>query len=191
HALKKQKPCFILECKKQSPSLGLLRQDFNLYKIANIYKKYANAISVLTDEKYFHGNFKFIKEIRNYLDQPILCKDFFIDPYQVYLARYYHADAILLMLSILNNDEYLHMSNIAQKMNMDVLTEIHTKEELKRAITLKAKIIGINNRNLHDLSINLKNTADLAPLIPNNVTIISESGLQTHHQIKRLSKFVG
>ncbi|MDE5285430.1 MAG: bifunctional indole-3-glycerol-phosphate synthase TrpC/phosphoribosylanthranilate isomerase TrpF, partial [Buchnera aphidicola] len=190
-ALKKQKPFFILECKKKSPSLGLLRKDFNLYKIAQIYKKYASAVSVLTDEKYFNGDFKFIKKIRHYLDQPILCKDFFIDPYQVYLARYYHADAILLMLSILNNDEYLNMSHIAKKMNMDVLTEIHTQKELKRAIDLNAKIIGINNRNLHDLSINLQNTSNLAPLIPNNITVISESGLQTHRQIKYFSKFVG
>ncbi|CAL4326339.1 bifunctional indole-3-glycerol-phosphate synthase TrpC/phosphoribosylanthranilate isomerase TrpF [Buchnera aphidicola] len=190
NALKKKKPCFILECKKKSPSLGTIRNDFNLVKIANVYKKYASAISVLTDEKYFDGNLKFIKIVRECVSQPILCKDFFIDPYQVYLARYYNADAILLMLSVLNDTQYKNLYDIAKELNMGILTEVNNLTELKRAIRLNVDIIGINNRNLHDLSINLNRTRILSPLIKKNITIISESGITKYRQIRELSKFV-
>ncbi|AWH90508.1 bifunctional indole-3-glycerol-phosphate synthase TrpC/phosphoribosylanthranilate isomerase TrpF [Buchnera aphidicola (Melanaphis sacchari)] len=189
NSLKNTRPFFILECKKKSPSLGILRKKFNLVKIANIYKKYASSVSVLTDEKYFHGNLKFINIIRQCVAQPILCKDFFIDSYQIYLARYYNADAILLMLSILNDTQYIELSKIAQKLNMGILTEINNFSELKRAIHLKASIIGINNRNLHDLSIDLNRTRTLAPLIKKKI-IISESGIQKNYQVKELSKIV-
>lgn len=190
NALKGEKPCFILECKKKSPSLGIIRNDFNLVKIANIYKKYASAISVLTDEKYFDGNLKFISIVRRSVSQPILCKDFFIDPYQVYLARYYNADAILLMLSILDDIQYKELSIIAKKLNMGILTEVNNISELNRAIKLKADIIGINNRNLHDLSIDLNRTRMLAPLIKKDILVISESGIKKYRQVKELSKFV-
>lgn len=187
--LKRKRPFFILECKKSSPSLGIIRKNFNLIEIANIYKKYASAISVLTDEKYFNGNIEYINIVRKCVYQPILCKDFFIDPYQVYLARYYNADAILLMLSVLNDVQYIELSRIAKELNMGILTEINNLEELKRAIKLNASVIGINNRNLHDLSIDLNRTRSLSPLIKNSI-IISESGIKTHHQIKELSKIV-
>ncbi|QFQ32454.1 bifunctional indole-3-glycerol-phosphate synthase TrpC/phosphoribosylanthranilate isomerase TrpF [Buchnera aphidicola (Aphis fabae)] len=187
--LKNKNPFFILECKKSSPSLGVIKKKFNLIKISNVYKKYASAISVLTDEKYFQGNLKFINIVRNHVSQPILCKDFFIDPYQVYLARYYNADAILLMLSILNNKQYVILSEIAKKLNMGILTEVNNIEELNRAIKLNASIVGINNRNLHDLSIDLNRTRTLSPLIKNKI-IISESGITQHSQIKELSKMV-
>ncbi|WP_295164492.1 bifunctional indole-3-glycerol-phosphate synthase TrpC/phosphoribosylanthranilate isomerase TrpF [uncultured Buchnera sp.] len=187
--LKEKRPFFILECKKSSPSLGIIRKNFNLIEIANIYKKYASAISVLTDEKYFNGNIEYINIVRKCVYQPILCKDFFIDPYQVYLARYYNADAILLMLSVLNDVQYVELSSIAKELNMGILTEINNIEELKRAIKLNASIIGINNRNLHDLSIDLNRTRSLSPLIKNRI-IISESGIKTHYQIKELSKIV-
>ncbi|QCI24354.1 bifunctional indole-3-glycerol-phosphate synthase TrpC/phosphoribosylanthranilate isomerase TrpF [Buchnera aphidicola (Muscaphis stroyani)] len=190
HSLKKKHPFFILECKKKSPSLGVIRKNFDLLYIASVYKKYASAISVLTDEKYFDGNFSFINTIRKHVDQPILCKDFFVDPYQIYLSRYYYADAILLMLSILNNEQYKKMSKIAMQLNMGIITEINNKKELERAIELKAKIIGINNRNLHDLSIDLNRTRFLAPLIKKNVIIISESGIKKYHEVKDLSRFV-
>ncbi|QCI20417.1 bifunctional indole-3-glycerol-phosphate synthase TrpC/phosphoribosylanthranilate isomerase TrpF [Buchnera aphidicola (Brachycaudus cardui)] len=190
HSLKKKKPFFILECKKKSPSLGIIRNDFNLVQIANVYKKYASAISVLTDEKYFDGNLEFINIVRKCVSQPILCKDFFIDPYQVYLARYYKADAILLMLSVLNDRQYTELYTIAKKLNMGVLTEVNNLTELKRAFHLNADIIGINNRNLHDLSIDLNRTRILSQLIKKNIIIISESGIEKYRQIKELSKFV-
>lgn len=188
-SLKNKNPCFILECKKASPSLGVIKKNFDLLEIANVYKRYASAVSVLTDEKYFYGNLKFINIIKNYLSQPILCKDFFIDPYQVYLARYYNADAILLMLSILNNEQYIVLSTIAKKLNMGILTEINNITELNRAIQLNAEIIGINNRNLHDLSIDLNRTRTLSSLIKNKI-IISESGITKNSQIKEFSKIV-
>lgn len=189
NALKNKNPFFILECKKSSPSLGVIKKNFNLIEISNVYKKYASAISVLTDEKYFHGNLKFISIVRNNVYQPILCKDFFIDSYQVYLARYYKADAILLMLSILDNKQYMMLYNIAKELNMEVLTEVNNTTELHRAIQLNALIIGINNRNLHDLSIDLNRTKILSPLIKNRI-IISESGITENAQIKELSKMV-
>ncbi|QCI17675.1 bifunctional indole-3-glycerol-phosphate synthase TrpC/phosphoribosylanthranilate isomerase TrpF [Buchnera aphidicola (Acyrthosiphon lactucae)] len=190
NSLKEKKPCFILEYKKTSPSLGIIRNNFDLVEISNVYRKYASCVSVLTDEKYFHGNLKFIKIVRKYVTQPILCKDFFIDPYQVYLARYYDADAILLMLSVLDDIMYQELSRIAKKLNMSILTEVNNKEELKRAIQLNADIIGINNRNLHDLSIDLNRTRILSNLIKKDIIIISESGITKYRQIKELSKFV-
>ncbi|QCI22141.1 bifunctional indole-3-glycerol-phosphate synthase TrpC/phosphoribosylanthranilate isomerase TrpF [Buchnera aphidicola] len=189
-SLKEKNPVFILECKKQSPSLGVIRNNFDLIQISKIYKKYASSISVLTDEKYFDGKFEFIPVVRKHTSQPILCKDFFIDPYQIYLARYYKADAILLMLSVLNDSQYETLSKIAKKLNMGVLTEINNIVELKRAIQLNADIVGINNRNLHDLSIDLNRTRKLSSLLPKNMTIISESGIKKYSQVRELSKFV-
>ncbi|AHG61828.1 bifunctional indole-3-glycerol-phosphate synthase TrpC/phosphoribosylanthranilate isomerase TrpF [Buchnera aphidicola] len=190
NALKKTRPFFILECKKKSPSLGIIRKNFDLLEISNVYKKYASAISVLTDEQYFNGNLKFIDIIRKNVSQPILCKDFFIDPYQVYLARYYNADAILLMLSVLNDIQYQQLSEIAKKLNMGILTEVNNETELKRALILNANIIGINNRNLHDLSIDLNRTRMLAPLINKDTIIVSESGIKKYRQVRELGKFV-
>ncbi|CAL4322382.1 Tryptophan biosynthesis protein TrpCF [Buchnera aphidicola (Protaphis terricola)] len=187
--LKNKSPFFILEYKRKSPSLGIIKKNFNLIQISHIYKKYASAVSVLTDEKYFGGDLKFINIVKNYVFQPVLCKDFFIDPYQVYLARFYNADAILLMLSVLNNEQYIILSKIAKKLNMGILTEINNIEELNRAIELNAKIIGINNRNLHNLSIDLNRTKILSALI-NDRIIISESGINQYSQIKELSKIV-
>ncbi|WAI12034.1 MAG: bifunctional indole-3-glycerol-phosphate synthase TrpC/phosphoribosylanthranilate isomerase TrpF [Buchnera aphidicola (Macrosiphum albifrons)] len=190
NSLKEKKPCFILEYKKKSPSLGIIRNNFDLVKISNVYKKYASAVSVLTDEKYFHGNLNFINVVRQCVSQPILCKDFFIDSYQVYLARYYNADAILLMLSVLDDIKYKELSSIAKKLNMGILTEVNNIQELQRALKLNADIIGINNRNLHDLSIDLNRTRILSGLIKKDIIIISESGIKKYREIKELSKFV-
>ncbi len=188
-ALSKDRSVFILECKKASPSKGLIRDDFDLDLIASIYKNHADVISVLTDEKYFQGNLEFITKIRTQVTQPVLCKDFIVDPYQIYLARYYQADAILLMLSVLDDDAYKAYRDTAHSLNMGVLTEVSNNDELLRAIALDAKIIGINNRNLRDLSIDLKRTKELAVKIPADRIIISESGINTHHQVKDLSRY--
>ncbi|BFI91049.1 bifunctional indole-3-glycerol-phosphate synthase TrpC/phosphoribosylanthranilate isomerase TrpF [Enterobacterales bacterium endosymbiont of Anomoneura mori] len=189
-SLKKKKTVFILECKKASPSKGIIRKNFNISKIISIYKKYADAISVLTDEKYFKGDFNFLNEVNKKTNLPILCKDFIIDEYQIYLARYYKADAILLMLSILNDEKYIKFKKIAESLNMNVLTEIINEDELNRAIKLNAKIIGINNRNLHDLSIDLNRTIKLSIKIPKNIIIISESGIKNNLQVRKISKYV-
>ncbi|MDB6367678.1 bifunctional indole-3-glycerol-phosphate synthase TrpC/phosphoribosylanthranilate isomerase TrpF [Photorhabdus bodei] len=188
-ALNSEQTVFILECKKASPSKGVIRQDFDPIQIAKIYQPYATAISVLTDEKYFQGNYEFLRLVSDTVHQPVLCKDFIIDPYQVYLARYYQADAILLMLSVLDDQQYITLSELAHSLNMGVLTEISSEEERARAVALKAKVIGINNRNLRDLSIDLNRTKQLAPQLPEETIVISESGIHQHQQIRELSHY--
>lgn len=186
-ALSGDNTVFILECKKASPSKGLIREAFDLDYIVSVYGDYANAISVLTDEKYFQGRFEFLPQVRAQVTQPVLCKDFMVDPYQVYLARHYQADAILLMLSVLNDDQYRELAAVAHDLGMGVLTEVSNEQELERAIALQAKVIGINNRNLRDLTTDLNRTKQLAPLIPQGTIIISESGIYTHQQVRDLA----
>ncbi len=181
---------FIFECKKASPSKGLIRPDFDVTAIAKIYDKYAAAISVLTDEKYFQGNFAYLANVCQSVSCPVLNKDFFIDSYQVHLARYYGADAILLMLSVLSDAEYLELANVAQHYNLAILTEISNEQERDRAINLGAKMIGINNRNLRDLSTDISRTFDFAPTLPDDIIIISESGIYTNDQVRELAPAV-
>jgi len=181
---------FILECKKASPSKGLIRPDFDVKAICQTYDKYAAAISVLTDEKYFQGNFEYLKLVTETVNCPVLNKDFFIDTYQVYLARYYGADAILLMLSVLSDEEYIELAAVAERYNLAVLTEISTVEERNRAIKLNAKMIGINNRNLRDLSTDIARTFDFAPTLPDDTIIISESGIYSSEQVRELAPAV-
>lgn len=188
-ALDQPESVFILECKKASPSKGLIREEFDLDLIASTYKNYASAISVLTDEKYFQGDFEYITKVREQVTQPVICKDFIVDPYQIYLARHYNADAILLMLSVLDDDAYQAYRDTAHSLQMGVLTEVSNEQELVRAIALNAKIIGINNRNLRDLSIDLDRTRVLAAKIPADRIVISESGIYSHAQVKDLSQY--
>eukprot|EP00487_Bulimina_marginata_P009276 TRINITY_DN3647_c0_g1_i1.p1 TRINITY_DN3647_c0_g1~~TRINITY_DN3647_c0_g1_i1.p1 ORF type:complete len:179 (+),score=66.40 TRINITY_DN3647_c0_g1_i1:74-610(+) len=143
-------------------------------------------MSVLTDTKYFQGSFDYLEFVRSQVDQPLICKDFFIDEYQVYMARIYGGDAILLMLSVLNDEEYTALHKVADSLNMAVLTEV-SNEEVHRALDLNAKIIGINNRDLRDLSTDLATTEKLRKLIPEDRVVISESGIYTHQDVKRLA----
>lgn len=185
----KGKTAFILECKKASPSKGLIRADFSPAKIAKTYGNYASAISVLTDEKYFQGDFAFLPQVRNEVSVPVLCKDFIVDPYQIYLARHHQADAVLLMLSVLNDEQYAELATVAKSLNMGILTEAISEEEIQRAIALGAEVIGINNRDLRDLKIDLNRTKTLAPLVPKDRVVICESGIYNHAQVKELSHF--
>ena len=189
-ALAKENAGFVLECKKASPSKGLIRADFDVLEIANIYNKYAAAISVLTDMKYFQGKHDYLKLVSESVDCPVLNKDFFIDEYQIHLGRYYGADAILLMLSVLSDEEYLQLAAVAKSYNMAILTEVSNVEETERAIKLDAKLIGINNRNLRDLSTDLTRTFELAPMIPSDRLILSESGIYTNKQVRELAPAV-
>lgn len=179
---------FILECKKASPSKGLIRNDFNLEAIADVYGKYATAISVLTDEPFFQGDFAFLPRVRARVSQPVLCKDFMIDPYQVYLARHYQADAILLMLSVLTDEGYRALFKVARELGLGVLTEVSNEEERARAIALGAPVIGINNRDLRDLSVDLARTGQLAAAIPADRVLISESGIRDRSQVAELRR---
>ncbi|WP_286272579.1 bifunctional indole-3-glycerol-phosphate synthase TrpC/phosphoribosylanthranilate isomerase TrpF [Thalassotalea hakodatensis] len=181
---------FILECKKASPSKGLIREDFDVLSICQTYDNYAAAISVLTDEQYFQGNYEYLNIVTEHVSCPVLNKDFFIDPYQVYLARYYGADAILLMLSVLDDHEYQQLATIAEQLSLNILTEVSTEDELTRAIALDAKLIGINNRNLRDLSTDISRTFEFAPKIPDDRIIISESGIYTNAQVRELAPAV-
>ncbi len=188
-AIKNASTGFILECKKASPSKGLIRAEFDLDEIVEAYLPYASGISVLTDKKYFQGDHTYLEYVRSHVHQPCICKDFFVDPYQVYLARHYQADAILLMLSVLSDDEYQTLADLADQYQLDILTEVSNQQELDRAIRLNAKIIGINNRNLRDLSTDLQTTRDLAPQIPADRLIISESGIYTHDHVAELCNY--
>lgn len=188
-ALKSSRTAFILECKKASPSKGVIRDDFDLAYIAQVYRRYASVVSVLTDEKYFQGSFDFLSIVSGIVSQPVLCKDFIIDPYQIYLARHYQADACLLMLSVLDDEQYCQLEVVAHSLDMGVLTEVSNEEELARAIALNARVVGINNRDLRDLSIDLSRTRQLAPRLPHSVITICESGINTYAQVRELSRF--
>lgn len=181
---------FILECKKASPSKGLIRKDFDPIAIADVYSRYASAVSVLTDEAFFQGDFRYLPKVRARIKQPVLCKDFFVSPYQVKLAAHQGADAILLMLSVLSDEQYRLLASEAEQYALDTLTEVSNEEELKRALALDAPIIGINNRNLRDLSTDLAMTEYLAPKIPEGTLIISESGIYSREDVRRLSPLV-
>lgn len=187
---KKKQTIFILECKKASPSKGIICNNFSPIQIAQTYKKYSSVISVLTDDKYFHGNFDILHQMSNIVEQPILCKDFFISEWQIYFARLHQADAILLMLSILDDATYKKLAKITHTLRMGILTEIVNENELKRAKYLGAKVIGINNRNLHDLSVDLNRTITLSKYIPSTITVISESGINSYCQIRKLRQYV-
>ncbi|GLS84142.1 bifunctional indole-3-glycerol-phosphate synthase TrpC/phosphoribosylanthranilate isomerase TrpF [Paraferrimonas haliotis] len=189
-ALKNGPAGFILECKKASPSKGLIRENFEPANIAATYQGYAAAVSVLTDEKYFQGSFEFLPQVKQHIHQPMLCKDFFVDEYQIDLAAHFGADAILLMLSVLDDQRYQALASHAQTYQLDVLTEVSNEHELERAVALNAQIIGINNRNLRDLTTDLSCTEQLAPRIPNDRVIISESGIYTNQQVRRLAPLV-
>lgn len=189
-ALSQPNAGYIFECKKASPSKGLIREHFDLDEILEAYSPYAAGISVLTDEKYFQGKFEYLEYVTARVTQPVLNKDFFVDTYQVYLARYYNADAVLLMLSVLSDEEYQSLAAVADTLSLDILTEVSNEEEMARAIALEAKIIGINNRNLRDLSTDLATTERLVPLLESathDYVVISESGIYTHQDVLRLS----
>lgn len=189
-ALKKTPVAFICEIKLASPSQGLIRSDVNISDIARIYAPFANAISVLADEKFFMGSLDNVRRISEEQNCPILCKDIVVSPWQIYEARHYGADAVLLMLSVLDDQTYKECEAVAQKLNMAVLCEVHSEEEMKRARLLSAKVIGINNRNLKNLEIDLNTTERLLPLLPPNALVISESGFINHGQVYRYKDVV-
>ncbi|MDT0594598.1 bifunctional indole-3-glycerol-phosphate synthase TrpC/phosphoribosylanthranilate isomerase TrpF [Glaciecola petra] len=185
---------YVFECKKASPSKGLIREHFDLDEITSAYEKEAACFSVLTDEKYFQGKHEYLRYVSAKVKQPTLNKDFFIDTYQVHLARHLNANAVLLMLSVLDDESYVELSECAKSLGMDVLTEVSNSEETQRALALNANIIGINNRNLRDLSTDLSTTEKLVTEIRDKNTykglIISESGIYTNADIQRLGPLV-
>lgn len=174
----------IAEIKRASPSLGIIRQDFNPQQIAFQYQEAGvQAVSVLTEEDYFSGSLSYINEVKNSTDAPILRKDFIIEPYQVYESRFFGADAILLIADLLTKETLSELMQLAKSIGLDCLVEVHNEKELKKVLNLKPELIGINNRNLHTLEVDLKNTERLFPLIPKDKVIVVESGIKSRQDV--------
>jgi indole-3-glycerol phosphate synthase/phosphoribosylanthranilate isomerase len=180
---------FILEIKKASPSEGAIRPGADPAALARGYAGVADALSVLCDRTYFGGSLDDLAAARREFDGPILAKDFFIDPRQVPEARIAGADAVLVMLSLLDDERAREIIAEARRLRMDALVEVHDEVEMRRALTLGAPLIGINNRDLRDLSIDLSTTEQLARLAPDR-TLVSESGINDRADVERLSPLV-
>ena len=175
----------IAEIKKASPSKGLIRKDFNPLELAKCYQNGgASCLSVLTDEKYFQGNNKYIDIIKKEVDLPILRKDFIIDPWQIKESRSLGADCILLIMAALNLEDAILLEKEAIDLGMDVLIETHTHEEIIMANKLKSKLVGINNRNLKTMVVDINNTLKLKKFINPDKILVAESGLKTHLDLK-------
>lgn len=177
---------FIMECKSSSPSLGTIRAHYEPGAIAAIYSRYAAGISVLCEPERFGGDYDHLATVANTTHLPVLCKDFIVDVAQIHAARYFGADAILLMLSVVDDAEYRLLAGEAARLGMDVLTEAITEEEVSRALSLGARIVGINHRNLHDLSIDLSRSQTLTASVPEDVVVVSESGIRDAETVRRL-----
>ena len=174
----------IAEIKKASPSKGLLRRDFEPARIASQYGiAGAAALSILTEEKFFLGSLDHVREVKKVTELPILRKDFIVDPYQLYESSFYGADAVLLIADILSEEELKHFYGISKKLGLDVVIEVHNEEDLKKALDVEARIIGINNRDLHTFNVDLGVTTRLIKAIPEDRIVISESGIKTHEDI--------
>src|SRR5580700_5775333 len=177
----------IAELKKASPSKGLLREEYAPAVLASEFEHGgAAALSVLTEEDFFHGSLADLKEASRATNIPILRKDFIIDPWQVWEARAAGADSFLLIAAILSDSTLGELLVLGRSLKMEPLVEVHERAELDRVITARAKIIGVNNRDLHDFSVHLKTSLDLIRAIPEDCIAVSESGLSTREDIARL-----
>lgn len=177
---------FIMECKSSSPSLGMIREHYEPGAIARVYSRYACGISVLCEPDRFGGDYDHLATVASSTHLPVLCKDFIIDEVQIHAARYFGADAILLMLSVLSDEEYAALADVAARYDLDILTEVIDEDEVERAVRLGANIFGINHRNLHDLSIDLDRSARLSALLPDDAVVVSESGIRDSETVRRL-----
>lgn len=178
----------IAEIKKASPSKGLIRADFNPGEITKVYSESgASAISVLTDREFFQGSPEYLTTAKDTGSLPILRKDFIIDPYQIYEAKCLGADAILLIMAILTDHEVIEFQKVALNQGLECLVEVHTEQELERALNAGAAIIGVNNRNLQTFKTDLETTFRLRQLITDpGITVVSESGINTRDDVVRL-----
>ena len=188
--LKKNEVSVIAEIKKASPSAGVIVKNYDPKTIAKQYlNSGASCLSILTEENYFKGKLEDIDEVKKEVKLPVLCKDFFIDPYQVYLAKSFGADAILIILSAVDEKTAKEIYNVAEELNISTIVEVHTSEEAKNALGFKNAIIGINNRNLKTLKTDIKTTYDLHKvLIDHSAPIVCESGIKTEKEVEEIVK---
>jgi indole-3-glycerol phosphate synthase len=178
----------IAECKRRSPSRGVLRAHYDPAAIARGYERAgAAAISVLTEPGFFDGSLAHLVDVRNAVDLPVLRKDFTIDPYQIWQARSAGADAVLLVVAALDYEELLLLLDECRHAEIDALVEVHNEDELGRALSAGADLVGVNNRNLHTLAVDVRTSRRLAPLIPSAVVAVAESGLTTADDLIALS----
>ncbi|MCR4960832.1 MAG: indole-3-glycerol phosphate synthase TrpC [Lachnospiraceae bacterium] len=188
-ALKKDDIAFICECKKASPSKGLIAPDFPYLQIAKEYEAAgADCISVLTEPKWFLGSDEYLKEIAANVSIPCIRKDFTVDEYMIYEAKVLGAKAVLLICSILSEEEIVKYISICDDLGLSALVEAHDEKEIKTAIKAGARLIGVNNRNLRDFTVDTNNSARLRQLIPENIIFVSESGVKSAEDIKELRR---
>ncbi len=184
----------IAEVKKASPSKGVIRSKFDAVELARAYAENgAAAISVLTDAKYFQGRLEFISQVTASLAQakltrPLLRKDFIFDPYQIYEGRAAGASAVLLIAAVLKDEELESLFHLTRKLKMTALIEVHNRTELERVLSLRPQLIGVNNRNLHDFSVDLTTSIELRQYIPADVVMVAESGIRTRADVEQLAR---
>ena len=180
---------FICECKKASPSKGLIAPDFPYLEIARSYEEAgADCISVLTEPKWFLGSDQYLKEITSEVKIPCIRKDFTVDPYMIYEAKLLGASAVLLIMSILDEKTAGEYLKVADSLGLSALVETHNDEEVKQALNIGARIIGVNNRNLKDFTVDTENSRKLRQLIPSDVLFVSESGVSSPEDVKKLRR---
>jgi indole-3-glycerol phosphate synthase len=181
-------PALIAEVKKASPSKGIIRPDFDPVGIAQIYAENGAAcLSVLTDEPYFQGHLSYLKAIRDVVDLPLLRKDFILDDYQILEARAAGADAVLLIVAALTGTELEWLIDATHTLGMTAIIEVHDAEEVEQVLATPARLIGINNRDLHKFRTTLQTTIDLMPKVPSDRLVISESGINSRADVERLA----
>lgn len=189
NALKKDGVSFICECKKASPSKGLIAPDFPYLKIAQDYEKAgADCISVLTEPKWFLGRDEYLREITSTVNIPCIRKDFTVDEYMIYEAKLLGASAVLLICSILSEAQLKEYIAICDTLGLSALVEAHDETEVKTAVNTGARVVGVNNRNLKDFTVDTENSRRLRELIPRDIIFVSESGVKTAEDIKALNE---
>jgi indole-3-glycerol phosphate synthase len=191
-ALRRKRIALIAEVKRASPSRGTLRADLDPAQLAYAYAgSGAAAISVLTDKGFFHGSLADLEAVRAAVDAPVLRKDFAVDEYQIYEARAHGADAILLIVRIVDDAQLRDYHTLARSLGLGALVEVHDEAELDRALAVDALVFGVNNRNLADFTVSLATTEQLAPCVPPGKIIVAESGVHTRTDVERVAKAGG